>query len=120
MSRKNKIFGLFCSFLVLMLVLAGCSGASSDKKTSGESSKDGKVKLTIHYYVGAISEGSMNAAKEAFPKYELDFVELPADANYDVKLKTSLNSKSAPDIATVNSNIQDFLPYADKFVNLLD
>jgi cellobiose transport system substrate-binding protein len=116
MRKRKKFFGFLSSLLVFMLVLAGCSGSDE----AGSKTSDGKVKLTINYYVGAISEGSMDAAKKAFPDYELNFVELPADSNYDVKLKTSLNSKSAPDIATVNSNIQDFLPYADKFVNLLD
>ncbi|MFK9091881.1 ABC transporter substrate-binding protein [Bacillus salipaludis] len=114
--KSNKFLYLFSGLLVLMFALAGCS---SSNEANGKSA-DGKTKLTIHYYVGAISKGSIDAAKKNFPKYNLDFVELPADNNYDVKLKTSLNSKSAPDIAAVNSNIQDFLPYANKFVNLLD
>lgn len=93
--------------------LAAC-GKSEDEASSG------KVKLAINFYTGAISEESIKAAKEKFPDYELDFKTLPADENFDKKLKTSLNSKSAPDITAINDNIEEFLPYADKFVNLLD
>ncbi|MCC9085665.1 hypothetical protein LOS25_15795 [Enterococcus faecium] len=50
----------------------------------------------------------------------MSFKQIPANDDFDTKLKASLNSKSAPDITAINSNISDYLPYADKFVNLLD
>lgn len=109
----------YLSFLILTALigfLAACGSSGSD----GDSSASGSVTLNIQYYTEAISDGSIEAAKEEFSDYTLKFTEVPADDTYDVKLRTSLNSDSAPDIVTINSNIEDFLPYADKFVNLLD
>lgn len=115
MKRSLKVcLGLGLS-MGLLGGLAAC-GKNDDKATSS----GGKVKLSINFYTGAIGEDSMAAAKKEFPDYDLEFKTLPADENFDKKLKTSLNSKSAPDITAINDNIEEFLPYADKFVNLLD
>lgn len=113
MKKNLRIFLGLGLGAVLLGAATGCS--KSDDQADG-----GKVKLSINLYTGAISEDSMKAAAEKFPDYELKFNTLPADENFDKKLKTSLNSKSAPDITTINSNIEEFIPYADKFINLLD
>lgn len=98
--------------LVSGLVLAGCGkGSASDSK---------KVELSINYYNGAISKKAMANAKKEFSDYTLNFKQIPANDDFDTKLKASLNSKSAPDITAINSNISDYIPYANKFVNLLD
>ncbi|ASN04314.1 ABC transporter substrate-binding protein [Virgibacillus necropolis] len=98
--------------VALFGILAAC-GNDSEKSSSS-------VTLDVQYYTEAISDGAIEAAKEEFSDYTLNFTEVPADDTYDVKLRTSLDSDSAPDIVTINSNIQEFLPYADKFVNFLD
>ncbi|NGP46200.1 extracellular solute-binding protein [Bacillaceae bacterium SIJ1] len=111
--KRIKAVGMLVMTIVLALLMAACGAETS-------SEEEGKVEIKVQYYTQAISQGAIDAAKEEFPDYTLSFTELPADANYDVKLKTSLNSDTAPDIATINTNIQDFLPYSEKFVNLLD
>lgn len=110
MKKKNVIKMLGITLLG-GIILVGC-GAKSDSGSSG------KVSLSINYYNGAIGKNSMEAAKKEFPDYELNFKQIPANDDFDTKLKASLNSSSAPDITAINSNIQDYLPYADKFVDL--
>lgn len=78
------------------------------------------VTLQINYYDGAISDTVIENAKNHFSDWTLNFSEVPADDTYDTKLRTSLNSNSAPDISAINSNIQDFLPYYNRFVNLAE
>lgn len=108
LSRKKLVFIGLAGF-----VLTACGN-------SGQSSDPDKVSLTISYYDGAISDTVIEKAKEEFSEWDLQFSEVPADDTFDTKLKTSLNSSSAPDITAINSNIQDFLPYYDKFLNLAD
>ncbi|WP_461218083.1 ABC transporter substrate-binding protein [Lapidilactobacillus salsurivasis] len=109
--KKSHILVLAMSFMGGAM-LAGCS--------NGNASNTDKVELSINYYNGAISKKSMAKAKEKFPNYKLSFKQIPANDDFDTKLKASLNSKSAPDITAINSNISDYMPYADKFVNLRD
>ncbi|UUX35278.1 ABC transporter substrate-binding protein [Fundicoccus culcitae] len=97
-----------------MLLSLSVSGATSIQANSEP------VDLRIMYYHGALSETTIQNAIEQFPDYNLDFQQVPADDNYDMQLRTSLNSDSAADIVAVNDNIQDFKPYYDRFVNLLD
>ncbi|MBF0818690.1 extracellular solute-binding protein [Streptococcus acidominimus] len=99
-------------------VLLGGALLSACASSSAPSSN--KVSLSINYYNGAISDTAIENAKKAFPDYELNFKQLPANGDFDTKLKASLNSTSAPDITAINSNIADYIPYSDRFVNLLD
>lgn len=110
--KKNSRIVMMGVALVSGLVLAGCG--------NGSASNSDKVELSINYYNGAISKKTMDNAKKEFSDYKLSFKQIPANDDFDTKLKASLNSKSAPDITAINSNISDYLPYADKFVNLLD
>lgn len=98
--------------LIATLVLVACGSGSS------KSGANGKVSLSINYYNGAISKGSIANAKKEFADYDLQFKQIPANEDFDTKLKASLGSKSAPDITAINSNIQDYIPYKEKFVNL--
>ncbi|MGM0125607.1 cellobiose transport system substrate-binding protein [Enterococcus sp. AZ194] len=111
--KKTNVVKLLGVSLLGCVLLAGC-GSNSDSGSSG------KVKLSVNYYNGAIGKSAMEAAKKEFPDYEISFKQIPANDDFDTKLKASLNSNSAPDITAINSNIQDYLPYADKFVNLKD
>ncbi|MCX2454493.1 ABC transporter substrate-binding protein [Lacticaseibacillus nasuensis] len=109
--KLTKIIGLASMAAVSALAIAGCGNKSSD---------GGKVSLSINYYNGAISKQAIKNTKAKFPKYKLTFKQVPANEDYDTKLKASLSSTSAPDIAAINSNIVDYLPYKEKFVNLAD
>lgn len=99
------------------LFLAACGNEGESAEEAGGS---GEVDLRIMFYHGALSETTMQNAQEEFPEYNLDFQQVPADDNYDMQLRTSLNSDSAADIAAINDNIQDFKPYYDRFVNLFE
>ncbi|HEM5123090.1 TPA: carbohydrate ABC transporter substrate-binding protein [Streptococcus suis] len=111
--NKYSVIKLTSLALFSTAILGACT-------TSTNSTEVDKVSLSINYYNGAISEESMENAKKAFPDYELNFKQIPANDDFDTKLKASLNSSSAPDITAINSNIADYMPYYDKFVNLLD
>lgn len=103
---------LFVGVATLVTVLAaGCS------RSQAQGSKD-KVSLSINYYNGAISKAAIANTKAHFPKYQLQFKQVPSNEDFDTKLKASLGSHSAPDISAINDNIQDYLPYAKKFLNL--
>lgn len=111
---KNKWKKLLLSGMALSAIFLTACGKGDKKDSSG------KVKLDIMYYHGALGKTTIENAKKKFSDYELKFQQVPADTNYDMQLKTNLNSDSAPDIAAINSNIQDFKGYYDKFANLLD
>lgn len=110
--KSNRRLWMMGVLLISSLSFAACG--------TGKAADQDKITLSINYYNGAISKKAMENAKKAFPEYQLDFKQIPANDDFDTKLKASLNSTSAPDITAINSNISDYLPYADKFVNLLD
>ncbi|MGT2950857.1 ABC transporter substrate-binding protein [Streptococcus cuniculi] len=110
---KNRSRWVLMSSVLLGGALLSACGSSS-------STSSDKVSLSINYYNGAISDTAIENAKKEFPDYELNFKQIPANGDFDTKLKASLNSKSAPDITAINSNIADYIPYSDRFVNLLD
>ena len=103
---------LFAGVMTSVLALSGMGGLAKADAAD--------VELTINYYHGAISDAAIEAAKKEFPDWKLNFTMQPASDDFDTKLRASLNSKSAADITAINSNIQDFKPYYEKFVNLAE
>lgn len=112
MKFKRGLFFIGLTAMVAVLA-AGCG-------RSAKGASDKQVSLAINYYNGAISKAAIANTKAQFPKYKLQFKQVPSNEDFDTKLKASLGAKSAPDITAINDNIDDYLPYKDKFVNLQD
>ncbi|MFC6315157.1 extracellular solute-binding protein [Lapidilactobacillus achengensis] len=109
---KLKKYGLLLGLALSAILVLGACGKKNAQASQG------KVKLSINYYNGAISKAAMANTKEHFSNYQLQFKQVPSNEDFDTKLKASFGSKAAPDITAINNNIEDYLPYKTKFVNL--
>ncbi|ASN04162.1 ABC transporter substrate-binding protein [Virgibacillus necropolis] len=104
---------LLCLFL--FSILAACSDDSG--------SAEGDDKITLWYWNRGLDEKVLEKVKEEFPDVEFVAQKLPPGGDYKTKLTTLLasnNNEDAPDMVLMNIWISEFLPYADKFVNIYD
>lgn len=118
MKRKRLSVALMA--LSLVLVVSAC-GKSTSNNSAGNESADGKVKLKFWYWNGAVSDSTIEAAKEKFPNIDLQAEKLPSGGDFLTKLKTTITGGgSGPDIVTMDGWISTMLSYKEKFVNLYD
>lgn len=115
----KKLTGILLS-VFLLVILAACGNDGGDKE-SGNAKEDKKV--TLWYWNRGLDENVLEKVKEEFP--EVDFVaqKLPPGADYKTKLSSLLASKNndeAPDLVLMNIWVSEFLPHADRFLNLYD
>ncbi|WP_169083652.1 ABC transporter substrate-binding protein [Paenibacillus sp. PL91] len=126
---NKKLTFLFVLTLITAILLSACSGGNGNNGNKGEdspnnggsSSSGEKVKLTLWYWNGAISDSTVEEAKTKFPNIELNAQKLPPGGEYMTKLKTSLaGGAGGPDVTAMDSWITELIQYSDKFVNLND
>lgn len=104
--------------LVLILAMVGCSNSSQSSK-DGEDS-DGKVTLTLWYWNRSLDDDLLAKVNKEFPNITIKPQKIDG-GEYKTKLQTTLAAGSgAPDIVALNDWANEFLPYSDQFVNLLD
>ncbi|MGM7723226.1 extracellular solute-binding protein [uncultured Metabacillus sp.] len=100
---------------ILVFAMTGCSGSSQSS-----SDGDGKVTLTLWYWNRSLDDELLKKVEEEFPNIDLKPQKIDG-ADYKTKLQTTLAAGSgAPDIVALNDWANEFLPYSDQFVNLLD
>lgn len=112
MKKRNIV----CFLLVLGIVFSvvGCSQSSSSEK-----SEDGKITLTLWYWNRSIDDELIKKVGEEFPDITIKPQKIDGD-NYKTKLQTTLAADGGPDIVAMNDWVNEFIPYSDNFVNLLD
>ncbi|WP_341281959.1 extracellular solute-binding protein [Paenibacillus sp. FSL H8-0537] len=110
--------------ILVILSVTACSQKSSESGSSGngnDNAANGKVKLKMWYWNGAISDSTIEAAKAKFPNIDLQAEKLPSGGDFLTKLKTTITGgDNGPDIVTMDSWISSMLSYNDKFINLYD
>ncbi|OAS89302.1 MULTISPECIES: ABC transporter substrate-binding protein [Metabacillus] len=108
------------SFLLVLLLVFAMVGCSSSQSNTTEEDSDGKVTLTLWYWNRSLDDDLLAKVKEEFPNVNLKPQKIDG-AEYKTKLQTTLAAGSgAPDIVAMNDWANEFLPYTDQFVNLLD
>lgn len=112
MKKRNIV----CFLLVLGIVFSvvGCSQSNSSEK-----SEDGEITLTLWYWNRSIDDELIKKVGEEFPDITIKPQKIDGD-NYKTKLQTTLAADGGPDIVAMNDWVNEFIPYSDNFVNLLD
>lgn len=112
MKKRNIV----CFLLVLGIVFSvvGCSQSSSSEK-----SENGEITLTLWYWNRSIDDELIKKVGEEFPDITIKPQKIDGD-NYKTKLQTTLAADGGPDIVAMNDWVNEFIPYSDNFVNLLD
>lgn len=110
--------------LCFILIVTACgqnNENSSAANNTNESATNQKVSLKMWYWNGAISDATIEAAKEKFPNVDLQAEKLPSGDDYLTKLKTTIaGGGSGPDIVAMDSWVSSMITYKEKFVNLYD
>lgn len=112
--KMRKIVGLLFG-LFLLVILGACGSNSEDAKADNE--------ITLWYWNRGLDESVLEKVKEEFPEVEFKAQKLPPGGDYKTKLSSLLaskNSDDAPDMVLMNIWVSEFLPHADRFVNLYD
>jgi cellobiose transport system substrate-binding protein len=121
---KFKAFSSALVSLCLILVMTACSQNNQEPSSTNGTNQGGdtkKVTLKMWYWNGAISDSTIQAAKEKFPNVDLQAEKLPSGDDYLTKLKTTLaGGGNGPDIVAMDSWISSMITYKEKFVNLYD
>ena len=116
----KKIMILLLS-MVMLVVLAACGNDSSGSEGEKDDKKDNKI--TLWYWNRGLDESVLEKVNEEFPDVEFVAQKLPPGGDYKTKLSSLLASKNdddAPDLVLMNIWVSEYLPHADRFVNLYD
>ncbi|MDF2713980.1 MAG: hypothetical protein K0R28_905 [Paenibacillus sp.] len=104
---KKFSFTLLASVLTVGMVLSGCSKSASNGEGSNNASQDEGEKITLTY-IRHSNDAEVNATRkqiEAFEKENPNIkinLELTADGQYEMKLRTMLAGNGAPDIIAMD------------------
>ncbi|QUW21524.1 carbohydrate ABC transporter substrate-binding protein [Sporosarcina sp. Marseille-Q4063] len=110
----KKITGFLLS--VLLLAIISACGNSGDKAEADN-------EITLWYWNRGLDESVLEKVKEEFPDIKFNAQKLPPGSEYKTKLSSLLatkNTKDAPDLVLMNIWVSEYLPHADKFLNLYD
>lgn len=94
----------------VILVLAGCTGSSSNEKTKT---------LTLWYWHRSLDDDLIKAVEHQFPGIRIDAQKIGGD--FKSKLKTTLAAGSGgPDIVAFNDWVTELFSSSDRFYDLYD
>ena len=100
------LIGLLCSIMLLSSILSAC----------GDTTSGGKIHLTLWYWNRSIDDKLIAQVSQQFPNIVLDAEKITDNDN---KFRTALAGHSGiPDIMAINSNIAEYFPDEDQFVDL--
>ncbi|MEK3734817.1 MULTISPECIES: ABC transporter substrate-binding protein [Paenibacillus] len=106
--RKYRMIGLW--LCAVILVLAGCTGSSSNEKTKT---------LTLWYWNRSLDDGLLKAVEQQFPGIRIDAQKIGGD--FKSKLKTTLAAGSGgPDIVAFNDWVTELFASSDRFYDLYE